>query len=45
MDVWFEGHRVPADDDLARTMAESGNVAGLSASGPAPRAGVSTELS
>ena len=27
MDVWFEGHRVPADDDeLARAIAESGNV-------------------
>jgi len=27
MDVWFEGHRDPADDDdLARAMAESGNV-------------------
>jgi adenylate cyclase len=27
MDVWFEGHREPADDDdLARAMAESGNV-------------------
>ncbi|HJY33822.1 MAG TPA: CHASE2 domain-containing protein, partial [Vicinamibacterales bacterium] len=27
MDVWFEGHRLPADDDeLARAIAESGNV-------------------
>jgi adenylate cyclase len=47
MDVWFEGHRVPADDDdLARAMAESGNVVLVQrVDRPrVPRAGVSTEL-
>ena len=47
MDVWFEGHRVPEDDDeLARAMAESGNVV-LVQRVDRPRipgAGVSTEL-
>ena len=47
MDVWFEGHRVPADDDeLARAMAESGNVVLVQrVDRPRmPSAGVSTEL-
>ena len=47
MDVWFEGHRVPADDDeLARSMAESGNVVLVQRvdRSRVPRAGVSTEL-
>ena len=47
MDVWFEGHRVTADDDeLARAMAEAGNVVLVQHldRSRVPGAGVTTEL-